>query len=117
MTYIRYIKTAPYIPTDIREFNESLYVGTTVGVILILSNEIIISHFNTKCGSVIPALEIDLFGQMAVLCNNSNIYLHLISGTYLNVSWASTIQHLTSMGFDGFGNFILTANNGIYVFN
>jgi hypothetical protein len=117
LTYIRYIKTAPYIPTDIYEFNESLYVGPTVGVILILSNGIIISHFNTICGSVIPALEVDLSGQIAVLCNYSNILLHLINGTYLNVSWASTIQYHTSIGFNGYGNFVLTANNGIYVFN
>ena len=122
LIYIRYIPTIPFNPTDIREFNGSLYVGTTLGMILVLNNETVTSHFNTICnfnstyGKSISLLEIDSFGQIAILYS-SHIYLYSISGTYLNISWVSPIQNATSIGFDGLGNFILTAYSGIYVFN
>ncbi len=116
LKYIRHISTTPYTPTDIHEFNGILFVGTTVGIILELNNEIITSHFNTTCGTSILSLEIDPYGQIAILCNLF-IYLYSINGTYLNVSWSSPILNPTSIGFDNYGNFILTSKTGIYVFS
>ncbi len=116
LTFVKHITTNPFTPTDIREFNGTLYVGTKEGVILALKNEIFTSYFNTTCTKSILSLEIDFYGQITILCD-SKVYLYSINGNFLNISWPTPISNPTSIGFDGFGNFILTAESGIYVFN
>ena len=64
-----------------------------------------------KC-KVITSIAIDIFGDIAVICSPF-IYLYSAYGTFLNVTWASPIENITSVGFDGFGNFVLTAFDGI----
>jgi hypothetical protein len=115
LTFIKYISTKPYLPTDIREYNGTLFVGTTNSTVLIIKDEIISSLFNTICNSII-SLAIDIVGNIAIVCN-SFIHLYSTNGTYLNVAWASQIGNITSIGFDGFGNFVVTAYNGIHIFH
>jgi hypothetical protein len=116
LTYIKYISTSSYSPNNIREFNGSLYVSTTVKTILVLKNEIIINSFNTLSDSI-TSLAIDSFGVLAVVCNNY-IHLYSINGTYLNLTWTSPLaMPLTSIGFDPFENLIVTTFTGIHIFN
>jgi hypothetical protein len=115
LTFIKYISTKPYLPTDIREYNGILFVGTTTNIVLLIKDEIISSLFNTTCFSI-TSLAIDAFGNIAVICSQ---YIHLYStnGTYLNVTWTSPIGNITSIDFDGFGNFVVTAYDGIHIFH
>jgi hypothetical protein len=115
LTFIKYISTKPYLPTDIREYNGTLFVGTSQSTVLVIKDEIISSLFKTTCNSII-SLAIDAFGNIAVICNPF-IYLYSTNGTYLNVTWTSPIENITSFGFDSFGNFVVTAYNGIHIFH
>ena len=115
LTFIKYISTYPYLPTDIREFNGTLFVATKNNIVIILKNEVISSYFSTKCTSI-ASMAIDIFGDIAVICSPF-IHLYSTNGTYLNVTWTSPIGNITSIDFDGFGNFIVTAFDGIYFFH
>ena len=115
LTFIKYISIYPYFPTDIREFNGTLFVGTKDSTVIVLNNEVISFYFNTKCTSI-TSIAIDIFGNIAVICSPF-IHLYSINGTYLNVTWTSSFGNITSIGFDGFGNFVLTAYDGIYIFH
>jgi hypothetical protein len=110
LTLLKYISTKLYLPTDIREYNGTLFVATTTSTVLVIKDEIITSLFNTTC-TLITSLAIDLVGNIDVICN---LYIHLYStnGTYLNVSWTSPIGNITSIG-----NFIVTAYDGIHIFH
>jgi hypothetical protein len=113
LTFIKYISTKPYIPTDIREFNGTLYVGTTGNAVLVIKNDIISSMFNTSC-STITSIAIDIFGNIAIICS-SFIHLYSTNGTYLNVTLTSPVGNITSIGFDSYGNFIVTVSDGIFI--
>jgi hypothetical protein len=115
LTFIKYISTKPYLPTDIREYNGALFVGTTTSTVLVIKDEIITSLFNTTCNSI-TSLAIDIVGNIAVVCSPF-IHLYSTNGTYLNVTWTSPIGNITSIGFDGFGNFVVTAYDGIHIFH
>jgi hypothetical protein len=115
LTFVKYLSTKLYLPTDIREYNGTLFVATTTNVVLVIKDEMISSLFNTTCNSI-TSLAIDVFGNIAVVCNPF-IHLYSTNGTYLNVTWTSPIGNITSIGFDGFGNFIVTAYNGIHIFH
>jgi hypothetical protein len=115
LTFIKYISTKPYLPTDIREYNGTLFVGTTTNIVFVIKDEIISSLFNTECNSI-TSLAIDAFGNIAVICGQF-IHLYSTNGTYLNVTWISPIGNITSIGFDGFGNFVVTAYGGIHIFH
>jgi hypothetical protein len=115
LTFIKYLSTKPYYPTDIREYNGTLFVATTNSTVLVIKDEIISSMFNTTCTSI-TSLAIDLFGNIAVVCNPF-IHLYSTNGTYLNVTWTSPIGNITSSGFDGFGNLVITAYKGIHIFH
>ena len=73
------------------------------------------SMFNTTCSSI-TSLAIDIFGNIAVICTPF-IHLYSTNGTYLNVTWSSPVGNITLIGFDGFGNFIVTGYDGIYIFH
>jgi hypothetical protein len=115
LTFIKYISTEPYLPTDIREYNGTLFVATTTSTVLVIKDEIITSLFNTTCNSI-TSLAIDIVGNIAVVCSPF-IHLYSTNGTYLNVTWTSPIGNITSIGFDGFGNFVVTAYDGIHIFH
>lgn len=115
LTFIKYISTSPFPPTDIREYNGTLYVSTSNSNILAIQNEKISFNFTTICNSI-TSLSIDKLGNIAVVCS-PYIYLYSTNGSYLNLSWISPIENITSIGFDGFGNFILIAYSGVYSFN
>jgi hypothetical protein len=115
LTFIKYISTRPYLPTDIREYNGALFVGTTSKTILVIKDEIITSLFNSTCTSI-TSLVIDIVGNIAVVCSPF-IHLYSTNGTYLNVTWTSPIENITFLGFDGFGNFVVTAYDGIHIFH
>ncbi len=115
LTFIKYISTEPYLPTDIREYNGTLFVATTTNTVLVIKDEIITSLFYTTC-TLITSLAIDIVGNIAVVCSPF-IHLYSTNGTYLNVTWTSPIENITSIGFDSFGNFVVTAYDGIHIFN
>jgi hypothetical protein len=81
----------------------------------VIKDEIITSLFNTTC-TLITSLAIDIVGNIAVVCSPF-IHLYSTNGTYLNVTWTSPIENITSIGLDGFGNFVVTAYNGIHIFH
>ncbi len=115
LTLLKYISTKLYLPTDIREYNGTLFVATTTSTVLVIKDEIITSLFNTTC-TLITSLAIDIVGNIAVVCSPF-IHLYSTNGTYLNVTWTSPIENITSIGLDGFGNFVVTAYNGIHIFH
>ncbi len=104
----------PNSPFQIIEYNNTLYVTSTLGRIMILKDEAFNSGIQTVCSSI-DSFAINKHGEIAVLCS-SDVYVYSTNGTYLGVNWTSPIENTTSIGFDGSGNFILTAYSGVYIF-
>jgi hypothetical protein len=116
LAMIKYISTSPYTPTDIKEYNGVLYVGTFNSTVLIIENEVIVSNFMTTC-PIILSLSIDILGNIAVVCNSNVILMYSKNGTYSGISWASPIAGTSNIAFDNTGNIILSAAAGVFIYN
>ena len=85
------------------------------GKIIVLKDEILNATFPTLCSSI-DSFVINSYGEIAVLCSPTIYVYSANDGSYL-ISWVSPIENLTSIGFDGFGNFIFTSYSEIFIFN
>ena len=116
LAMIKYINTSPYTPTDIKEYNGVLYVGTFNSTVLIIQNEVVVSNFMTTCSTIL-SLSIDIFGHIAVVCNTNVISIYSLNGTYTGISWTSPIAGTSNIAFDNTGSIILSAAAGIFIYN
>ena len=105
------ISTSTYEPRSIVGYNSKLYVGTTVGTILLILNRAIINSFDGCLGNstVVTSILFDQFGYMATICNSYNrMYLYHSNGTYVGKSLATVTSPYVSK-FDSIGRFIIVS--------
>ncbi len=112
---LKYVSISPFSPTDIKEFNNTLFISTSNGTILVLKNYQIISNLTTNC-NFIMSLTFDSFGNLAILCSQ-NIYLYSVNGSYLNITLVIPFDNATSIGSNAFGQFSISSYNKIYFLN
>jgi hypothetical protein len=115
LLFLKYVSISPFSPRDIKEFNNTLFISTSNGTVVVLKNYQIISNFNTNCNFNM-SLIFDCFGNLAVLCGQ-NIYLHSVNGSYLNITLVIPFDNATSMGFNALGQFTISSYNKIYFWN
>ena len=99
--------------TDIEAFNDKFYVSTVDGMIWVLINETASNSFQTSCNSI-TSISIDNYGNIAILCIDSIVYVYNTNGSFMNIVWKSTTLLPYEMSFDANGDFFLTGPNGIY---
>jgi hypothetical protein len=109
------ISIAPYYGLSCVEYNNKLFIGTSVGTILIMQQKIVISSFTTVCSAKIYSILIDDYDCLAILCSNNIVYLYRTNGTYRGVSRTVTTNS-KYMGFDANGKLIISASSGLYFY-
>lgn len=120
LAFVKSISISPYIPVDIDEYNDLLYVAVSLNInssILALQNDLIVSIISTTCSSI-TSLKIDQYGNIAIVCSNDIISIYSINDkTFSNISWISAVANINDIEFDSNGNLVLTAQNGIFLIN
>ena len=104
-----------YIANDIKEFNSMFFVATNSSYVLVLQNNAIKTSFWTLCSSI-NSLLIDSNGLLALLCSNI-IFVYNWDGQYMNITWTSLVPNPIDISFDAYGNFAITAPNGVFLLN
>ena len=109
-------------PYSIQGFNNNLYVGTYRGLILVISNKIVIRTFNgcnSNClANIITSIVFDQFGYMATTNDASvanNAYLY--DSNALLIGSFSVPNYLCDMQFDSKGRLIFVSFNQITIYN
>ena len=103
------ISTSTYTPYAIVCYVSQLYVGTSIGVVLVIANKIIINTFNGCLGNsgYLNNIKFDQFGYMITTCYFDNrIYLYNSNGTYAGKSLATATSPFYTE-FDSLGRFVL----------
>ncbi len=112
------ISITPYQPWSINENNNELYVGTNNGMVLVIINKQIIKQFNGCNQQSVFLLSIlfDDFNNMAISCNNNQLYLYNTSGTYLNKS-IPTVSSPRYIGLDSKSRLVVVTWTQITLYN
>ncbi len=112
------ISITPYQPWSINEHNNELYVGTTVGTMLVIVNKQIIKQFNGCNQQSFEVLSIlfDDNNNMATSCANNQLYLYNTTGSYLNQN-ISTVSTPYYIGLDSKSRLVVTAWTQISLYN
>ena len=103
------ISTSTYSPYSIVFYDSQIYVGTTIGVVLVIANKIIINTFNGCLGSsgLLTSIIFDQSGYMVTTCHTpKKIYLYNSNGFYAGKSLATPIGPYHTE-FDSIGRFVL----------
>ena len=117
LTFNHSFSTSPYNPFSIEGYNNQMYIGTTVGAVLVFHNEVIVNQFN-GCGGnslLLSAILFDDYGYMAT-SSFSFSNLHFPNGSYTGKSMATPI-HPRYIGFDSKGHFIQISVYQITIYN
>ena len=117
-TFIRRLSSSPHIPWSITESSNQLYVGTTLGIILVYKNEIILNQFNHCDGNSVwlTLIFFDQNGYMATSCDNptNRLYLYSPNGSFTGKSLTIPIG-TNYIGFDSKGRFIQISDKRISI--
>ncbi len=115
LTLVGNIITPGYAPYAIAEHDNKMYVGTTVGSILIIENGVIIQNFTTVCSDV-SSIMIDSYGFMLVLSvTESKVYVYYINGTKMETEIATyTVPRF--INFDSKVRLIITSDSDIKIY-
>ena len=112
------ISTSTYAPYSIVCFDSQIYVGTSIGVVLVIANKIIINTFDGCLGNSGPLKYIifDQFGYMITTCYSvDKIYLYNSNGTYAGKSLATPMGSFYTE-FDSIGRFVLGTRNQVSLY-
>ena len=104
-------------PYSIQGFNNHLYVGTFNGVVLVISNKMIIKTFNgcNGCSNYITSITFDRFGFIGISSGNRNGYLHYPNGTLTEK--VLTVDHdIQYMRFDSKNRLVVLTREKISIF-
>ena len=95
------ISTSPYLAWSISGHSNQLFVGTSEGKIILIVNNQIINQFNGCNGNphLIVSMVFDEFSHVSTLCENKQLYLYHINGTYGNKNIV-TLSNPRYIGFD-----------------
>jgi hypothetical protein len=110
---------SPYKPYSITDYNNQIYVGTTIGTILVIENEMILQTFNGCNGNSVWLTYIlfDNCGLMATSCKTINhLYLYYPNGTYVGKNLTAPTEP-RYMGYDSNGEFVQISYPQISIYN
>jgi hypothetical protein len=112
-----YISVSPYKPWSINGIDDKIYVGTSVGVLLLVDQAGIAYIFNACDGQMVLILSIliDKFDHMTTSCQNNHLYLYDMNGNYLfqNMLLDSSGYDI---GYDSLSRFVIVEEDGIYLY-
>jgi len=112
------ISISPYKPCSINEYNNQLFVGTSVGRMLIIINSSIVKEFNGCNGQSVTLFSIlfDEYYNIATACLNNQLYFYNRNGNYLNKN-IPTISTPYYIGFDSKSRLVVVTNSQISLYN
>lgn len=122
--YLRFnhsISTSTFVPLSVVGNTNRLYVGTSIGKVIIIVNKKIIAKFDA-CNQIIEnvnSILIDQYGYLATTCparDNSFSYLYFVNGTFAKKRIPITGQYAQYIGFDSIERFIILTNNQILLY-
>jgi hypothetical protein len=118
LSLIRSFPLSTYRPYSLAGYNNQLYVGTTVGFILVVVNEVMINSFNGCNGgtSKVTSIFIDRNGYMATTCDSSFLYLYNTNGTYAGKS-ITTPTSPRFLGYNSKCKFVQVSYTKVSIYN
>jgi hypothetical protein len=111
------VSISTYRPYSFSEYNNELYVGTTLGLILVINNKIVKLSFTVCSGSTITSTVSDNFGLMAISCENYNLVKFYYHNGIFTGKNLTTPQNSMFVGFDSKGHFVQISKFQISVYN
>jgi hypothetical protein len=110
------ISVSPHNPRSFAEYNNELYVGTNVNLVLVLVNKSIIRSFTACSSAVISSMIFDKFGLMVIACRENNLVkLFHSNGTYTTKNLATTLNVL-NVRFDTKGHFVISLSTQLNIY-
>ena len=119
LTSIGEISTNSFYTYSVSAYENEMFVGTTNGKILVILNNIITNTFSGCNGNSVQLLMflIDEFDNMMTSCDNQNLYLYNINGSYTNKQ-ITPPSSASFIGFDSKLRFLTVSyGSGIYIYN
>ena len=110
------INVSPHYPRSFAEKNNELFVGCSVGSVLVVVNKAIIRSFTACSSGVISSMVFDKFGLMAIACRDHKIIkLFHSNGTYTTKNMVTSVDVLNAQ-FDSKGRFVMSLTTGLRIY-
>ena len=119
LTLIHSFSTKAYQAKSINGYNNQMYIGTSIGEVIVLQNEVIVKEFDGCDGKrdVVTSMLFDEYGYFATSCwgKSNRLYLLFANGTYTGKNITTPIlPHY--IGFDSKGHFIQISSKQITLY-
>jgi hypothetical protein len=110
------ISVSPHNPRSLAEYNNALYVGTMVDLVLVVLNKAIIRSFTACSSTRVSSMIFDEFGLVAIACRDNNLVkLFHSNGTYTTKNFVSTTKPMYA-GFDSKCRFIVSLSTILRIY-
>jgi hypothetical protein len=110
------VSVSPHNPRSLAEYNNELYVGTMVNLVLVVVNKAIIRSFTACSSTRVGSMIFDEFGLMAIACRDDNLVkLFHSNGTYTTKNFVSTTKPMYA-GFDSKGRFVISLTTQLDIY-
>jgi hypothetical protein len=110
------VSVSPHNPRSLAEYNNELYVGTMVNLVLVVINKTIIRSFTACSSTRVSSMIFDEFGLMAIACRDDYLVkLFHSNGTYTTKNFVSTTKPMYA-GFDSKGCFVISLTTQLDIY-